>query len=156
MKAWNFKVKSNPQEIIKKLDSTLGSVDGFVFNMDHDKNDSVIFNVRKRVLYPDQILHRNRIIVNGKMLKTDTENETDVAISFTKPFVITLTLSIFFGLGFLIVLISGIKSSTYMLIPAGIFLVIGIVLSIAVKKKFEKDIQEYKTLISEILELEKR
>ena len=40
-----------------------------------------------------------------------------------------------------------------MYIPGGILLAIGIVLSIAVQKKFEKDIQEYKTLISDILEL---
>jgi len=56
------------------------------------------------------------------------------------------------GLGFLIVIISGISRSAYMYIPAGILLTVGIVLSIAVQKKFEKDIQEYKTLISEILE----
>lgn len=37
MKAWNFKVKSNPQEIIRKLRSGLKPVNGFVFNMDHDK-----------------------------------------------------------------------------------------------------------------------
>lgn len=55
MKAWNFKVKSNPQEISKKLDSALGSVDGLVFNMNHDKNDSVTFKVRKRILYAYQI-----------------------------------------------------------------------------------------------------
>ena len=154
MKAWNFKVKSNPQEIIKKLDSTLGSVDGFVFNMDHDKNDSVIFNVRKRVLYPDQILHRNRIIINGKMLKTDTENKTDVEISFTQHPFITVNISIFLGLG-LFAIILAIGSSASMYIPGGILLAVGIVFWIAVQKKFEKDIQKYKTLISEILEFKK-
>ena len=152
MKVWNFKVKSNPQEIIKKLDSTLGSVDGFVFNINHDKNDSVIFNVRKRILYPDQILHRNRIIVKGKMLKTDTKNKTDVEISFTQPFVITLILFILLGLG-LFAIILGISSSASTYIPGGILLALGIVFWIAVQKKFVMDIQKYKTLISEILEL---
>lgn len=152
MKAWNFKVKSNPQQIFKKLNSTLGSADGFVFNMDHDKNDSVIFNVRKRVIYPDQILHRNRIIVNGKMLKTDTKNETDVEISFTQPIVITLILFIFFGLGVFAIIV-GISSSASTYIPGGILLAVGIIFWIAVQKKFEMDIQKYKILISEILEL---
>jgi hypothetical protein len=152
MKKWNFKVKSNPQEIINKLDISLGSVAGFVFNTGHDKNDSVIFNMRKRVHYPDQILHRNRIIVNGKILKTDAENETDVEIYFKQHYLMTLIIyiNIFFGLG-LIATIPGISSNASMYIPGGILVAVGIVLWIALQKKFEKDIQKYKTLISEIL-----
>ena len=155
MEKWNFEVKSNVQEIIKKLDSSFGSVDGFVFNIDNDKNESVTFKVRKRGLYAFQIMFVNKIIVNGKILKTDTENETDIEISFSQYFLWKLIIftNMFLGLGFLIVLFLGIGNSAYMLIPAGIFLVVGIVLSIAVQKKFEKDTQEYKTLISEILEL---
>ena len=84
MKAWDFKMKSKPEEIVEKLNSALGSVNGFVFKMNREENDSVKFNFRKRVLYPDQILHRNRIIVNGRVLKTNTENETEVEISFTQ------------------------------------------------------------------------
>ena len=154
MKAWNFKVKSNVQEIIKKLDASLGSVDGFVFNMDHDKNDSVTFKVRKRGLYAFYLMFINKIIVNGKILKTDTENETNIEISFTQYFLWKLIIftHMFLGLGFLIAIITEISSSAYMYIPAGILLAVGIVLSIAVQKKFEKDIQEYKTLISKILE----
>ena len=155
MKAWNFKVKSNPQEIIKKLDSTLGSVDGFVFNIDNGKNDSVTFKVHKRGLYAFYLMFVNKIIVNGKILKTDTENETNIEIFFTQYFLWKLIIftHMFLGLGFLIVIISGIGNNAFMYIPGGILLAIGIVLSIAVQKKFEKDIQEYKTLISEILEL---
>jgi formate/nitrite transporter FocA (FNT family) len=37
-------------------------------------------------------------------------------------------------------------------ILGGVLLAVGILLWIAVQKKFEKDIQEYKTLISEILD----
>ena len=153
MKKWNFKVKSNIQEIIKKLDATFGSADGFVFNIDKGKNDSVAFKVRKRGLYAFYLMFINKIIVNGKISKTDTENETNIEISFTQYFLWKLVIytHVFLGFGFLIVLISGINSSAYMLIPAGIFLVVGIVLWFAVQKKFEKDIQEYKTLISEIL-----
>jgi len=154
MKKWNFKVKSNVQEIIKKLDSTLGSVDGFVFNIDNGKNDSVTFKVHKRGLYAFYLMFVNKIIVNGKILKTDTENETNIEISFTQYFLWKLIIftHMFLGLGFLIVIISGISSSAFMYILGGILLAVGIVLSIAVQKKFEKDIQEYKTLISKILE----
>ena len=64
MKNRKYKVLSSPQEVIKKLDSALVSAGGFVFNAD---NDSASFEIRKPVTYPDQILHRNRIIVNGKI-----------------------------------------------------------------------------------------
>ncbi len=154
MKKWNLKVKSNVQEIIKKLESTLGSFDGFVFNIDNDKNDSVTFKVRKRGLYAFYLMFINKIIVNGKILKTDTENETNIEISFTQYFLWKLVIftHMFLGLGFLIAILLGISSNVYMFIPGGILLSVGIVLWIGVQKKFKKDIQEYKTLISEILE----
>jgi hypothetical protein len=154
MKAWNFKAKSNPKEISKKLESALGSVDGFVFNINNDNNGSAIFNMRKLVHYPSQIFHVNRIIVNGKILKTDAENETNVEVSFTQHYLITLIIvtHLFLGLGALIAIFSGINSSASMYILGGILLAIGVVLWIAVQMKFEKDIQKYKTLISEILE----
>ena len=82
MKRWNFKIESNSQEIITKLESVLGSVDGSVFNISHDENDSVIFSFRKRVQYPEHILFRNKVIVKGKIIKTDAENESIVELSF--------------------------------------------------------------------------
>jgi hypothetical protein len=33
MRVWNFKVKSNPKEISKKLESTFKDVGGFAFNL---------------------------------------------------------------------------------------------------------------------------
>ena len=154
MKKWNFKVKSNVQEIIKKLDSTLGSVDGFVFNIDNGKKGSVTFKVHKRGLYAFYLMFVNKIIVNGKILKTDAENETNIEISFTQYFLWKLIIftHMFLGLGFLIAIISKISSSAFMYILGGILLAVGIVLWITVQKKFKKDVQEYKTLISEILE----
>ena len=154
MKKWNFKVKSNVQEIIKKLDATL-SDDGFVFNIDNDKNDSVTFKVRKRGLYAFTMMSTNKIIVNGNILKTDTENETNMEISFTQYFLMKLLIffNMFLGLGYLIAIISGISSSAFMYIPLVIILAVGIALRITVQKKFKKDIQEYKKLISDILEL---
>ena len=154
MKKWNFKVKSNVQEITKKLDSALGSVDGLDFNIDNGNNDLVTFKVRKRSLYAFYLMFVNKIIVNGKILKTNTENETNIEISFTQYFLWKLIIftHMFLGLGFLIMIILGINSSAFMYILGGIVLAVGIVLSIAVQKKFEKDIQEYKALISKILE----
>ncbi len=153
MKAWNFKLKSNPKEISEKLEAALGSVNGFVFNMHHDKNNSVTFKMRKRILYAWYMVFHNWTIVSGKLLKTDTENKTNVEISFTQHFLITLIIftHMFLGLGFLIAIISGISSSASMYIVAGILLAVGILLWIAIQQKFEKDIQNYKTLISEIL-----
>ncbi len=154
MKKWNLKIKSNVQEIINKLDSALGSVDGFVFNIDNGKNDSVTFKVRKQGLYAFYLMFVNKVIVNGKILKTDTENETNIEISFTQYFLWKLIIftHMFLGLGFLIAIISKISSSAFMYILGGILLAVGIVLWITVQKKFKKDVQEYKTLISEILE----
>ena len=154
MKKWNFKVKSNSQDIIKKLNSSFGSDNGFVFNIDSSKNDLITFKVRKRGLYAFQIMFVNKIIVNGKILKAVTENETNIEISFTQYFLWKLIIftHTLLGLGFLIAILLGVSNSAYLLIPAVIFLAVGIVLAIAIQKKFEKDIQEYKTLISKILE----
>ena len=154
MKTWNFKLKSNPQEISRKLDSGLRSADGFVYNMDHDKNDSVTFKVRKRVLYGLAIIDYNAIIVKGKMLKTDTENETDIEISFTQHLLTRLYVSIYLVFG-LLAIILGIRGSAVIFIIAGFLLAVGIALWINIQRKFEQDIQKYKTLISEILEVEK-
>jgi predicted RND superfamily exporter protein len=95
---------------------------------------------------------RNKIIVNGKIKKTDTENESDVKISFTQHFLITLYVSIFWGSG-LFAIILGIIIDATMYIPGGILLAVGIALWIYVHKRFERNIKKYKTLISEILEL---
>jgi len=151
MKAWNFKVKSNPQEIIEKLDDALGSVKGFVLKMDNDRNDLLTFKLRKRAL---TYIRYNQIIVNGKILKTETENETDLEISFSQHFITILYVSFFWSLG-LIAIILGISSSATMYIFGGILLVIGIALWIDAQKNFKKDIQKYKALISEILGCEK-
>ncbi|WP_159523438.1 DUF423 domain-containing protein [Sunxiuqinia indica] len=150
MKTWNLKVKSNPQETSKKLDSALGSIGGFVFRMDTGTKDSIIFKVRKRSLNYLNFIRENQIVVNGKILETDSENETDLEISFSQHFLTILYVSFFVGLG-LLALILGISNNATMLY-GGILLVIGIVLWIDVRKNSEKNVQKYKTLISEILE----
>lgn len=151
MKKWKFKVKGNAEENIKKLNSALQSYDGFNFKIDNDKYDTAIFSFRKPIKYPDQILHRNRIIVNGKMLRTDTENETDVEITFAHHFFMTLTVLSIILLGLvLILIIPTISDGVSMYLFEGIVFGLGIVLWIAAKKKFERDIEKYKLLISKI------
>lgn len=154
MKKWNFKVKSNVQDINKKLDATLGSFNGFIFNRDHDKIESATFKVRKKGLYAFNLMFVNKIIVNGKILKTDIENETTIELSFTQYFLWNLIIftHMILGLGFLIAIISGIGSNPYMYILGGLLIGVGIMMWIAVQNKFKKDIQEYKTLISGIFE----
>jgi hypothetical protein len=154
MKTWNFKVKSNPQEIIKKLDSEFGSVGGMIFNTHHDKNDSVAFKVRKRLQDGYAALHDNQTIAHGKMLMTDVENETYIEITFTQHFLRILYVSIYLVSG-LIAIILGITISATIFIVTGILLAVGIAILMQARNKFEKDIQQYKTLISEILELSK-
>ena len=154
MKSWNFKAKSNPKEISEELESALGSLKGFVFKINHDENNSVTFKARKRILYAWYMIFHNWTVVNGKLLKVDSENSTNVEIYFTQHFLIKLIIftHIFLGLGFMISIISGINSSTSMYIIGVILLALGIILWIAIQKKFSKDIQKYKVLISEIIE----
>ncbi len=150
MKTWNLKVKSNPQEISKKLDSGLGTIGGFVFRMDTGTKNSVIFKVRKRSLNYLNFIRENQIVVNGKILETDSENKTDIEITFSHHFLTMLYVSFFVGLG-LLAIILGISNRATMLY-GGISLLIGIALWIDVRKNSERNIRKYKTLISEILE----
>lgn len=149
MKNWNFKVQGSPQEIIAKLESELASAGGFIFNADAE---SAFFKIRKPVKYPDQILHRNRIIVNGKIVNKNSINVTDVEIYFAQDFYMKMTVfSIIVFCVTLIVLISRASSGAMMFLLGGIVLFVGIVLWIALQKKLERDSQKYRTLISEIL-----
>ena len=154
MKAWNFKTESNPTDISKKLESKLGLDNGFVFSVDNDKKNSITFKIRKRILYGWYWAYQNWTIINGKLLKIDTEDKTNVEISFNQHFLIRIIMftHIFLGLGLLIAIISGISNSNSLYIFGGIILVLGVILWVALQRKFEKDTQKYKTLISEILE----
>jgi Flp pilus assembly protein TadB len=153
MKKWNFKVESSPKEISKNIESALESVNGLVFNMNHDKNNSITFKMRKRILYAWYLFYLNSIVVNGKLSKTDIEKETDVEISFNQHFLWKLVIftDMSVGLGFFIAVISGKISGASMYIIATTILAVGVILWIRVQKKYERNIQEYKTMISEIL-----
>jgi hypothetical protein len=151
MKAWNFKTESNPTDISKKLESKLGLDKGFVFSVDNDKK-KITFKIRKRILYGWYWAYQNWTIINGKLLKIDTEDKTNVEISFNQHFLIRLIMFTHIFLGLLIAIISGISNSNSLYIFGGIILVLGVFLWVALQRKFERDTQKYKTLISEILE----
>ena len=152
MKVWNLKVKSNSQEIIKKLNSSFGSTNGFVLDLENDPKNSVTFKVRKRILYAFQTVLRNHIIAKGKIRHTQTEHETDVEISFRQHFLNKLEVSIFLILGLLAIIFGIIKSNLTTTISGGIFLGIGIVLLLFIQNQFRRNIQEYKKLFNDILE----
>lgn len=149
MKAWNLKVRSNPQEIGQKLDAVFGSAGGFVLKMDAGTNDSIRFNLRKRSLNYLNFIRENQTIVHGKALETDTPNETDLEISFTPHFLSIMYVSLFMCLGLLSIIV-GISSNAILLYGSILF-VIGMALWMDVRKRSERNIQKYKKLISDIL-----
>ena len=157
MKKWNFQVKSDIQEVVKKLDASLGSVDKFAYAMDTSKSDSATFTLQKQGLYAFYLMSINKIIVIGKILKTATENETHIEISFKQYLLMKLVIfsSMLTGFAFLIAIIlkiSSSDSSTFMYILGALLLAIGIVVTwLNLQKKYKKDIQEYKTLITKIV-----
>lgn len=155
MKAWNFQVSSDPKEISRKLDSSLGSTNRFVFKANSGKKDLVKFRIRKRMLLAFEINTQNNLIVNGKIFKVNPENKSDVEISFALHPLSKLLLygHIILGLGFLAAVILKFSTNSYMFILGGILLAIGIIGWLHLQRVFDKQIQEYKTLISEILEL---
>jgi len=151
MKIWNLNIESYPKEISDKLESALN--DRFVLKVNHDKDNSLTFRLRKRILYIWYMYFHNWTIVNGKLLKADTDEKTNVEISFTQHWFILMIIysQMILGLGFIVAMALGFSSSTSMYIPGGILLALGVILWIVVRMKFKKDIQEYKTLLSEIL-----
>ncbi|MGJ5640568.1 DUF423 domain-containing protein [Formosa sp. S-31] len=147
MENWNFKIKKRPKEIIERLKSELNSIGGFVF----DEKKPTTFSFRKRILYPFYMVFQNWTIVNGKLLNDNVENDTNMEISFNQHFLIRLILfiHIIFGLG----LVFGLFLTTKNYIFGGLIIALGIVLWIAANRKFKKDTEKYKTLITEILDL---
>jgi small-conductance mechanosensitive channel len=156
MKAWRFKLKRSPIEISEKLDSELRSIGGFVFNMNHENNTSVTFKIRKRFLYVWYLAFQNWTVVKGELLNKGPENETNVKITFNQHFFIRVIVftHIILVFGFLLAIISGINVSTSLVILVVTLLILGIVLWLAIQRKFEKDVQKYKTLMTDILDIQ--
>lgn len=154
MKAWNFQVKNSSKEISKKLESSLGNAHRFVLDMNYDKINRVNFKIRKRLLLSFGINTHNNLVVNGKITKAHPGNETDIEISFSQHPLSKILMygHSILGLGFVAAIILEYSNNSYSYLIAGILLSIGVLLGIHLKKKFDKNVQEYKKLISEILE----
>lgn len=152
MKKWNFKVKRNPNAISKNLEASLGSVNGFVLHIKNDGSNLISFKIRKRLLYAWYIIYHNNVIVNGRLSKADTKSETNVHISFSQHFLwkFVIFTHLFLGLGFIIAIISG-NNNIPMYLLAAMTLAIGIFLWFRLQKKYERNVQEYKALISKTL-----
>lgn len=152
MDKWNFNIKGNVHEISMRLESRLASADGFVFNLNSEHN-SASFKLHKRGLYAFYLIFLNKIIVNGKILETATENETNLEISFKQYFLWKLIVGIhsLLGLALLLAIILKAGNSLFMYLLVGIVLSMGIILWVTVQNKFKKEVQEYKILITEIL-----
>lgn len=150
MADWNFKVKSNSQEITEKLNPAFGSVNGFVFDVDND-NSSLTFKVRKRILYAFQTLLRNHIIAKGKI--TNMGNETEVKISFSQHFLNALEVSVLLILGMVAITFGIMSGNSTASILGGLFLAFGITFLIFIQSQYTRNVKEYKTLFTKILDL---
>lgn len=155
MKTWDFKMNSTPSVISENLDSSLGSVNGFVFNIHNDKKDSISFKIRKRLQYAWYIIYHNNVIVNGRLAGTETKNVTKVEITFKQHFLWKLVIftHLFLGLFFIIALVLNNNTNIAIYTFAAVIIAIGIFLWLKLQKKYDRNVQEYKNLISEILDL---
>ncbi len=153
MKNWNLKIKSDPQDVSNNLESTFKSVDGLLFDINRSEKNSIKFKMRKRILYAWYLPYVNSIIVNGKLLPTDNQNGTHIEILFNQHFLwkLIIFIHIVLGLGFLTALILDENSNAYYYVFGAIIFGLGIFLWVKVQKKYERNIQEYKTLISKTL-----
>ncbi len=154
MKNWNLKLKNNPQDVSNNLESAFKSVDGLLFDINRGEKNAIKFKMRKRILYAWYLPYVNSIIVNGKLSKTEN-NGTDVEILFHQHFLwkFLIFMHIVLGIGFLIAMILEKSSNGFTYLFGAIILALGIFLWVKVQKKYEKNIQEYKTLISQPLEI---
>lgn len=155
MKKWNFQINSNLKEVTKKLESSLERADRFVLDINSNKKDIVKFKLRKRVSVAFDNNSQNKIIVNGTILSADTENETDIKISFTQhPLLKILWYGvIILGLGFFAALFFKLDNNSYLTIAGIVLLAIAVFFKLHHQKEFDKNVQEYKTMIARILEI---
>ncbi|GAA0763287.1 DUF423 domain-containing protein [Psychroflexus lacisalsi] len=152
MKTWNFKIDDHPKEVSQKLKLAFRPVTGLVFKMNQDKN-SITFKMRRRILYPWYLFFLNSIIVKGKLSKAEAPDKAQVEISFNQHFlwVLVIATDIILGLALFIAVISGKIEGSLAYGVAALILAIGIVVWFRIQKKYSRDVQDYKTLISETL-----
>ncbi|WP_029038196.1 hypothetical protein [Salinimicrobium xinjiangense] len=154
MRIWNFQVSSDPVEVSRRLESAFGGTKRFVFRVNSEKKKPVKFKIRKRMLLGFEINTQNNLIVTGKLFKVDSEDKTDVKIAFMlHPLSKVLLFGhLILGLGLLAGMVLEYSSNAYMWIIGGILLATGLLIGLHLKKEVEKQVQEYKILISGILE----
>lgn len=154
MKKWKFQINDSPKEISEKLKSSLGRANRFVLNLNSDKKDMVKFKIRSRILISLENSSSSRIIVKGEMYKAAAGNETDVRISFAPHPLLKLLWfgHLVLGLGLLAGMFLKLNSSLYVIVFGGIFLAIGVFFWLHHQREFGKNVQEYKAMISQILE----
>lgn len=150
MITWNFNSKRRPEVIINKLDDSLGKANSFVFNTSNSGN----FNIRKRIMYPWYLFFANSLVVQGIITTPEHKQETEVSVSFRKHLlwrlVVLTDLSI--GLAILITAFTVGNDLAARIVLGSVFLITGVLLWLRLEKKYKTDVQEYKTLISGILE----
>jgi hypothetical protein len=98
---------------------------------------------------------QNWTVVNGQLSNNNSENETNVTISFNQHFLIRLIIytHIILGLCFILALLASSKNDASTYIFGGLIISLGIIIWIATNKKIKKDAEKYKGLISETLGL---
>ncbi|PKP51939.1 MAG: hypothetical protein CVT92_11155 [Bacteroidetes bacterium HGW-Bacteroidetes-1] len=152
MKNLSFKINKEPQQIIEQLKSEISKSGTFTLNIKEEENEILSFNLRKRIQFGEQILHRNLVIVKGEISRIDRENCSKVDISFKQNPLVIISKIILFGLG-LISILTGFLSSTSFIIPGIILLAIGFILWFSLNKSFKDNSEKYRVLLSELLEI---
>ena len=149
MKSWQYTVQIGPKDVINKLESALSDSKGFIFNMN---NKASSFSLKKPVKYPDQILHRNRIIVNGKVSDSPDKNGAKLELTFSQGFYLKMTIlsMIVFGM-VLFMLLSQVTSGVFMYLSTIALVAVAVILWFTFRSKIERDTRKYKTLIKDIL-----
>lgn len=155
MATWNFKVNNSPKAVGETLAAALGSVNGLEFHL-HTMSaspKSISFRMRKKILYAWYLVFMNSVVVNGQLTKRENTHETDVKISFNQHFLWKLVIFTYavMGLSFLVMLLQNVIDRGPAFIIIFVVVSIGLKLYKRVQKKYQKNIQEYKTLISGVL-----
>ena len=153
MKNWSHKIKKDPQQIIEQLKSGISKSGAFTLNITEKEKEILSFNLRKRIQFGEQILHRNLVIVTGRIYRIDHENCSKVDFEFKQNPIVVISKIILFGLG-LISILTGFLSSTLFIIPGIVLLAIGFILWLFLNKKFKANSEKYRVLLSELLEIQ--
>ena len=155
MKAWRFQLENSPKQINDKLQSGLNGHGGFVLTTNLEGDGAMTFSVRKRIFYAWYLAFQNWTVAKGAVLKNGPKNKTTVDISFNQHLfirLIILTHSAVF-LGFIAAILAKAPMHDFIYVVVAAMLTAAIVLGVAIQRKFERDVQKFKTLLMHIFEL---